>query len=198
MKKIAILLTGTILAGTNVLQAQAFEKGTNALNIGVGLGGYVAYWGVGYKSTPYLNLSFEHGVYDFPKTKNLSIGIGGYLGYKSVSYEWNSSWVDKNGKYHFNEPIKYTWTYTHIGIRPTLHYSFNDKAEIYGGLNIGYVVVSFKYSPSDFTGFSGSYGSTIGWGTFVGGRYYFSKSFGIYAELGYGAAYLNLGVSLKF
>lgn len=197
MKKL-ILVAGISALSTSVGFAQAFNKGTASLNLGLGLGGYVAYWGPGYSSSPYFNAAFDYGVYDFPEAKNLSIGVGGYLGYKSVSYEWNSSWVDKNGKYHFNEPIKYTWTYTHIGIRPTLHYSFNDKAEIYGGLNIGYVVVSFKYSPSDFSGFSGSYGSTIGWGTFVGGRYYFSKSFGIYAELGYGAAYLNLGVSLKF
>ncbi len=33
---------------------------------------------------------------------------------------------------------------------------------------------------------------------FIGGRYYFSDSMAAMLELGYGVAYLNLGVAFKF
>jgi hypothetical protein len=41
---------------------------------------------------------------------------------------------------------------------------------------------------------SGS-GSGVAYSLFVGGRYYFNQHIGVFAELGYGVAWLNLGVA---
>ena len=41
-----------------------------------------------------------------------------------------------------------------------------------------------------------SSGLSIAW--FAGARYYFSDNFAVMAEIGYGVAYLNLGIALKF
>lgn len=198
MKRIEQILGCILLLNVMNVFGQAFQKGNGVLNIGMGLGGYVRYWGGGYSSTPYFNVSFDYGVYDFEDPKNLSIGIGAYLGYKSVSYTWYDAWWDKQGRLHINEPVKQTWTYINFGIRPSVHYSFDDKAQVYGGFGLGYVNVSYKYSHPDYYYYGGSYGSYVGITLFAGGRYYFSKSLGAFAELGYGLSYLNLGISLKF
>jgi hypothetical protein len=36
------------------------------------------------------------------------------------------------------------------------------------------------------------------WAFYVGGRYYFTDSFAAMLELGYGIAWLNIGVAFKF
>lgn len=196
MKKVGVSMVAAMAAFLfcHEMKGQAFSKGTGILNIGVGFSGYVPYWGTGYSSTPYFNLAYDHSIWQEDK---LSIGIGGYLGYRSVWYDYSGSWVDKNGKLHIDEPYRETWTYFTFGIRPTLNYSFNDKAMVYGGLSLGYLIVSYKYSnPNLYV--SGSYGSRPGFGVFGGGRYFFSKSFGVFGELGWGMSYLNLGISLRF
>ncbi len=200
-KTIAILTTIVslvVMTNSSTLHAQVFKKGTGALNAGVGLLGYTPYWGVGYSASPYLNVAFDYGVYDFPENNKLSIGIGGYIGYKSISYSWTGSWEDKYERWHYNEPVKETWSYTAFGIRPTVHYSLLDNAEIYGGLSLGYVVLGYRTNNPDYDISYRSYGSYVGFGTYAGFRYYFGKSFGLYTELGYGLAYLNIGVSFKF
>ncbi|GIV27354.1 MAG: hypothetical protein KatS3mg027_1168 [Bacteroidia bacterium] len=201
MRKILLTLT---LAGTlsvqNIQAQDAFGKGSTVLNLGLGLGGVVGYWGAGYSATPYLNTSLDIGVYEFPDVKGLSIGLGGYLGYKSTSYTYGGTWVDKKGNIHYDEPVKSTWTYFAIGFRPTIHYSFSSaNAEVYAGLPLGYVIVSHKYSNPEYAYYANTtYPSYVGYGLIFGGRYFFSKSFGAYLELGYGISYLNLGVSFKF
>lgn len=196
MKK-SVLIIGLSILSSGIMFPQAFKKETPSLNVGIGLAGHLAYWGPGYSATPYINAAFDYGVFDFPEVKNLSIGLGGYIGFRSVSHTWGDAWMDKNGNIHYNEPVKRTWTYTALGIRPTVHYSFDDKAEIYAGTAIGYVIVNYKYSHPDFYA-SSSYGSYFGWGIFGGGRYYFTNSFGLFAEFGYAISYVNLGVSFKF
>jgi hypothetical protein len=205
MKKVITIISGlAMMAGIgNYSNAQVFQKGTKVLNLGVGFFGVYRYgWGLGYSysSTPFLNAAFDLGVYDFPDVKNLSIGVGGYLGWKSFSYSYYSTWRDKNGKWHYDDYIKETWTYTAIGIRPTIHYSFEGtKAQVYGGLPIGFVIVSYNVNNPDYKYYIGrSVRSYPGIGLILGGRYYFSNSFGVYGELGYGLSYLNLGISLKF
>ncbi|MCX7727997.1 MAG: hypothetical protein N2203_00855 [Bacteroidia bacterium] len=189
-----LLLTTTLF--TSKINAQVFSKGSGILNLGIGLGGYVRYWGHGYSSTPYFNAAFDYGVYQFENEQKLSVGVGGFIGYKSVWYEWITTWRDKNGNWHIDQPVKSTWTYTYIGFRPSLNYSFNDKAMVYSALNIGYSILNHRYSDPTYYS-STSYGSSLGWGLLVGGRYFFSNSFAVFGEIGWGMSYLNLGVSFK-
>ena len=56
---------------------------------------------------------------------------------------------------------------------------------------------SDNYSGVTYTA-SGSYGSNLGLSVFVGGRYHFTDNLAGFVELGYGVAYLNLGLAYQF
>jgi hypothetical protein len=63
---------------------------------------------------------------------------------------------------------------------------------------LGYGILNIKYfggyGIDDYTGSS----SGIQWAWFIGGRYYFIENLALMAELGYGVAYLNVGIAFKF
>ena len=75
-----------------------------------------------------------------------------------------------------------------------------DKLDTYAGMLLGYNIVSSKYSG---TGFYDTYNTTspssssLAWSMYLGGRYWFNPKIAGMVELGYGIAYLNLGVSFK-
>ncbi len=73
----------------------------------------------------------------------------------------------------------------HFGVKGAFHYPFVDNLDTYAGILTGYTVSDLSY-----------YG--LDWGGFVGLRYYFSDSFGVNAEAGYGVTFLRAGVSIKF
>ncbi|MBK6347236.1 MAG: hypothetical protein IPF68_15140 [Bacteroidales bacterium] len=98
----------------------------------------------------------------------------------------------------FGDEYYVKYTYIVIGARGTFHYPLVDKLDTYGGVMLGYTIVSNSTNlPSTF----GTYSYTANSFTpsfFVGGRYYFTDNFAAMAELSYGVALLNLGVALKF
>ncbi|MGC4234037.1 MAG: hypothetical protein QM594_13750 [Niabella sp.] len=159
-------------------QAQTFKKGTNALNVGIGVGGNYGYWDGG-SSLPQFGVSFEHGTWEIPGPGVIS--IGGYLGHKAYKYRaYGDDW---------------SWSYTTIGARAAYHYTGLDmeKVDLYGGALLGYVL----FRTHGYSAASG--GGAIG--AFAGGRYMFSPNFGVYAELAggnYNLAILNGGITLKF
>lgn len=73
----------------------------------------------------------------------------------------------------------------HFGVKGAFHYPFVDNLDTYAGILTGYTVSDLSY-----------YG--LDWGGFVGLRYYFSDSFGVNAEAGYGVTFLRAGISFKF
>src|ERR1700684_3181514 len=65
MRKLFAILVVTIVASTTSFAQDkgCFEKGTNVINVGIGVGD--VYWGAGYGSYGLpvsLNLSYEHGI----------------------------------------------------------------------------------------------------------------------------------------
>ena len=61
---------------------------------------------------------------------------------------------------------------------------------------LGYNIVSWKWLNNQLG--AGNSSSGVALGGFLGARYYFSDTFAAFVEFGYGAANLNIGVSLKF
>lgn len=175
MKKILVLLVIACFSLTQVsAQESTFDKGDKVVNLGLGLGSSL------YSSggiIPPLSASFEVGVVDNIIERGV-IGVGGYLGFASYGHR-----------------DFYRVTNIVIGPRGTFHYPFVDKLDTYAGLMIGYNVVSWNWdnSPGLETAGSGLVSSF-----FIGGRYYFSDSMAAMLELGYGIAYLNLGVAFRF
>ena len=178
-----LLLAGSLAISAN---AQTIMGGDKVINFGIGLGSTL-YSGVGYKGgLPPLSASFEYALQELGPGM---VGVGGYLGLST--YKWETTVAGST----------YGWKYSNvvIGARGTYHYNFVDKLDTYAGLMLGYNIVSAKETGDWPLGFTYSAnGSTFVWAFFVGGRYYFTDQFAVMAELGYGIAWLNIGVAYKF
>ena len=185
MKKILSIALALYL-GIGVASAQetSFPKGTSAFNLGVGFASGL--YGSGYKNKmPPITLSYEYCLTDKLFNDRGAIGIGGLAGYTGAKWSYMGD--------------DYGWKYSNIivGLRGNLHYSFAKKLDTYVSLMLGYNVASAKaygdWADSLYKASAG--GFRIGFN--LGARYYFSKAFGVFAEVGYDISYFKVGVSLK-
>jgi hypothetical protein len=168
------------------VKTQPFLAGDKVINVGLGIGSTL-YSGTGYSTgIPPLSASFEYGLQELGPG---ILGIGGYFGISS--YKWETSIAGST----------YGWKYssTIIGARGNYHYSWLEELDTYAGLMLGFNIVSSKETGDWPVGvnYSANSSSFI-YSIFIGGRYYFNDSFAVMAELGYGIAWLNLGVAYKF
>ncbi|MDR2810874.1 MAG: hypothetical protein LBB84_10035 [Tannerellaceae bacterium] len=172
MKKLFFLVIISFFAVVANAQ-EIFQKGTNIVNLGVGLGSHIP-----------VEVSFEHSIVDgLIQGENGAIGVGAYAGW----YSYSDSYA--GGKLRYNDFV--------IGARGTFHYQFVDKLDTYAGVMLGYDIVSSKWDGNGL--FEGSTSaSAFSSSFFLGARYYFAPSIAAYSELGYGIAYLSVGVALKF
>lgn len=173
--KNSILYFSILVCMAPLAQAQEFETGTNVINLGVGFGGNFGSFTTS-SQTPGFSASFERGFWDVPGPGVVSLGA--YVGTKTYKYDY----VGGNNK----------WNYTIIGVRGAYHYTgFDiDNLDVYGGVMVTYNILSFS-------GASTSLGSHPGVTGILGGRWYFSDTFGVFAEAGYGVAYLTVGASIR-
>ena len=163
-------------------QNTTFNEGDKVLNLGIGFGSTL-YSGSYYTNRiPPVSTSFEVGIKDELFDENSSLGVGGYLGYTGAKWDY----------------MNYGWSYTSIiaGARGALHYQFVDNLDTYTGLMLGYNIVSSKSHGSGGTT-SNAVGSGLTFSWILGGRYYFTDNLAGLLELGYGVAYLNVGIALK-
>lgn len=176
-KSLTIIIFFAIFAASTLVAEGPYNQNNSDLNIGIGLGSTL----VGSMTIPPISASYEVGITD-------KISAGGYLGFAATEDKWG--WGSDD----------WTWKYTNIiiGARGSYHFYNEDKIDAYGGLMLGYNIVSVT-TPSAYHG--GSYsasGSEFVYSIHGGGKYYFSDSFGAFAELGYGVTYFTLGVTFKF
>ncbi|MDR2118524.1 MAG: hypothetical protein LBP25_03190 [Tannerellaceae bacterium] len=172
MKKLIFLSIISFFAVTANAQ-EVFQKGTNVVNLGIGIGSHIP-----------VQASFEHSIVDgLIKGENGAIGVGAYAGW----YSYSDSYA--LGKLSYNNLV--------LGARGAFHYQFVDKLDTYAGVMLGYEIVSSKWDGTGLYDGSAS-ASGLSYSTFVGARYYFSPSIAAYGELGYGISYLSVGVALKF
>ena len=182
VKVLVVLMICTVFcAGVNA--QNVFSKGDNNLNLGVGIGSVLGGTSGYSTTTPPVSVSYERGIIDELFDEKSSLGIGAYLGYAANRHDFGNGYDWKS-------------SYTIIGARGALHYQLIDKLDTYGGLMLGYNVVSTSFSSDIRIGTAPQ--NALGWSLFLGGRYYFTDNIGAFAELGYGIAYLQLGVSFKF
>lgn len=103
---------------------------------------------------------------DFGVHKDITLGLeGSFRSYNQnfTGTKYNSSifGFSGNGNYHFNTILE-----------------IPENWDFYAGINIGYFIWT---SPADYPG-NGSSG--LGLGAQIGGRYFFSKNFGLNLEIG--------------
>ncbi|MGB3585231.1 MAG: hypothetical protein WBA23_01765 [Tunicatimonas sp.] len=159
----------------------AYDKGTNILNIGIGLGrtinrynnynrySWYGYGGIGAS----LNASYEIGFHEY-----FSAGVYGGIGRYGIGNGWSSTAIGAGirGSFHYvalaNEALD-------LGLN-------EDKLDLYITVVLGAEVISYNIDNRDF---QDSFGNRTGvdFGTILGGRYMLNERFGVYSELGYGA-----------
>ena len=166
-------------------QTETFKQGDIVISAGLGLGAtYGTYWGTGYKTTvPPIFVTGDYCLREDLGPGNL--GVGGLLGFSSYKYEY------------FDWGYKYNTLF--IGVRGTYHFTdLVDKMDLYGGITLGGKIVNGKEfgTSSGYTYTENNSSALVE--IFAGARYYFSDNFGVMSELGYGVAWLKLGVSMKF
>ena len=170
------------------LQAQTFDQGDKVLSFGLGLGSTYVAWNSYYKmSVPPVFVAGDYCLREDLGPGNL--GVGGILAYSAYKYHYNY------GTY------VYGWKYTTfiIGARGTYHFTdLVEQLDLYGGVVLGAKIVTSKEFGDTFGTNYTANSSGVLYDLFAGARYYFTDNFGVMGELGYGIAWLKIGVSLKF
>ncbi len=192
MKKISILVILLICVYSVNLLAQeavertaeypvAFQPGEKIIQGGLGFGMMGVYGDV---VIPPISVSIDIAkeIEEFP------ISFGGIIGLAKSEYDWS---------YAYSDEYKWTYTYFLLGARAAYHLNLKSpKIDPYGGIMLGYNIVSVKEPDNYPVGYS-SKSSYMMYGFYGGARYFFNPKMAVYAELGYGFGYLNLGISYK-
>ena len=188
MKKLfTLMLVMMAFCFNQKLQAQVFTEGSNVINAGIGFGGIYSY---GYTASfsPAINLSFEHG---FKQIGPGIVGIGLKYGHIGAKYH------ETSGSYNYD----WKWSNNVPAIRVTYHPDFlaGDDWEVYGAADIGLWMWKETYSDNDPTwdyNYNNSASTPVVYFQ-VGGRYYFTNSIGVFAELGYDVTYFKGGLAIN-
>lgn len=188
MKKLFYLIFSLGLLIPFLGHAQSFTKSDKVASLGIGVGSSLGSFDYS-SQIPGISLMYEQGIAEAGDVGVIS--LGGYLGYKSFGYETSSGGFTAKSK----------WNYTIIGARGAFHFSKipNEKLDLYAGLMASFNLLNYSYEDNSGmnTGSGGNFGNTAGLTIFGGARYYFSEKVAGFAELGYGIAFLNLGISVK-
>ncbi len=171
----AIACALCLLLGTSAMA----QLESSILHVGIGLGNQLALSGAE-SGLPPLSASLDYPVTD-------AITAGGYLGYTGFEVPLG-----------FGE-AKYKYSYIIIGARGTYHLDIGpEKFDPYAGLMLSYNVVNAKLTDGGgLPGATAGAASGVGFSALVGANYNFSEKMGAFAELGYGIAWLTLGLSVN-
>jgi opacity protein-like surface antigen len=190
MKKIILLLFVSSSISSN---AQIFESGSKHVSVGYGLGLgsgrllnlYEGYPGYSFSGFGPVQFAYEQGITD-------NIGIGAAVGYSSYGGKWQQS------SYNY----RYSWRTISVMVRGAYHFDVkNRNFDPYGGVGLGFLKYSYNWTSNEpgfnESNYNISSASPLGYQLFLGTRYHFTDQIGAYAELGYGIAVFNAGLTFK-
>jgi hypothetical protein len=166
-------LMAVSVAGAQKGSTPMFGVGYNDVGPTFGLGGLNAGANAAFGGR------FEHGLKALPDMGNGMLGIQVAADYYSASAP------------------SFSVKYIPIGVTANYHFRLDQepKFDPFVGLGLGYSVVSFSCSNAQF-GCAGSSSAVYFIGR-AGARYFFAPSMAAYADVGAGAAALNLGLMFK-
>jgi hypothetical protein len=186
MKKIILILIMSVfvIGFTNAQNTQeTFAKGDNVIGVGFGIGGVYGFNSYD-TQTPVFGAQYDRGIVELGMGG--VIGVGGFIGYKNYVYK-NNNYKDK-------------WGITIIGARGTFHYDlFKVKnLDTYAGTMIAFHILSNTNNIPAQLDPDRSYSNAAYASLFAGAKYYFAPKVAVYAEVGYGVAWLTMGIAFKF
>ncbi len=193
VKNLLLLVSFILISTYGIAQISLPKKGEIFLSPGIGIATVWDEFGTKLKVPP-ISVTVAFTVSD-------KITIGPYLGYGATSGNGWGYFIHKQTG-DIVGPEYYTYTFSHflLGVKGAYHFPIADKLYGYGGGIIGYHSAKIKYTSSslgDGYEIDDDRGSQLLYDIFIGGRYAFSDNASVFAELGYGITYLNLGVLLK-
>ncbi len=180
----------------------AYGVGQSIVSIGYGynvingfLGAYASESGASFSSFGPLCLKYEYGVTE-------KIGIGGTFTYSSGSVSWPIQDINPNtgNPETYQGTEKLTWL--SVMVRANYHFVNTDKLDVYAGIGVGYNSLKFSYSDNDPNDAGSAFVTPnflpVSYEGSIGLRYYFTPNIGVYGEVGYGVAYIQAGLAIKF
>ena len=213
MKKLILtsLIAINILGTKNLSFSQdavAFDKGTLVVTAGYGFPDlyrsslrthYNGYTSTTVRGFGPLLFKGDYGIVKFKWGH--SVGVGAVIGYNSTTVNFTHYYWNNSGFYNtpYTETDKYR-TIT-IGARGTYHFFTKEKFDCYASVGLGFNINSYSNSTSVPGVISSGYlnRSVIYEAFTVGIRYYFTKNFGVYSEIGWDLnAPIQGGICLKF
>lgn len=176
MKKfLSALLVALVMGVSSGKVFAQYEKGDKLFNAGLNLGGTYGGGGVG------VGISYEQGIHDFisvgAQADFVNWNYGGVPGY---SWKYNFYTIAARGSYHFGK-----------------HFLTIDQLDLYGGPSLGYRIATVS-GPDGYAGYEDDYGDGVFFGVFAGAKYYFKPTMAAFAEVGYNASPLKIGIAFKF
>ena len=176
-------------------QDAVFEKGSSAINVGIGFGSTM-YHGVGYKmGFPSISASYEMGIVEVAMGSSLTgvVSVGGLAGFGGSKYD-----------YSYSPSYGYTvkTNYFLIAVRGNYHFIFHDKFDPYAGIILGYYFGNNKVDygtawPSYIPKYNENTGGFHG-GAYAGARWFFTPAIAVFTELGWNISILTIGATFKF
>jgi len=190
-KSYVFMLSCAIVCFSTVSFSQAVRNGDGLLSFGLGIG--QGHYAPGTYGTYSSRTSIGPITAGYQKIITDVIGVGRFGVGGSLGMSFHSS------KYRVgNTEIKNSATRTVLMVRGSYHFDLPSKNwDLYGGLGLGLYLYSYKYDSYWGSNTGTSSASTLAFSFFLGARYFFSDSFGVYAELGHGLGNLNLGLTFK-
>jgi hypothetical protein len=188
MRRLILLAAMIILTGMAGM-AQVFEKGSQAINLGIGFGNTGSFGSYYSGFLPSASASYEYGIVEVPMGSDLTgvVSVGGYMGWSMSKYGYDSWGSDDY----------YLTTNFIIAVRGNYHFIFHEKLDPYAGIALGANIEASKWHGNGDDP-NIDYASTTPFGgAYAGARWYFSDNFSAYAEVGWLISVFNVGVSFK-
>jgi len=195
MKKLSLLLVAVFLVfATARSQGEVFEKGSSAINLGIGFGNTI-YTGSYYKmGFPTISVSYELGIVSVSMGSSLKgvVSVGGIAGYGGSKYDY------AHGSWGYDVKTNYFL----IAVRGNYHFIFHDKFDPYAGIILGYYFGNSKVTygpgyPSYLPSYAGNDNGFHG-GAYAGARWFFTPAWAVFTELGWNISILTIGGTFKF
>ncbi len=168
------LLLAVAIVSSSFAFGQRAQKGDLQLNAGIALPHK-------YSDNVGIYAGLDYGIHN-----DITLGLEARFGgkdYNTYGYDYSGRWlgIGLNANYHFN---------TLIGIP--------NNWDFYAGPTIGFN--SFTWKHPNNNGWNEPYKSEVGISAQVGGRYYFTKNFGLNAEANVGSVFNGgkFGITYKF
>ncbi len=176
MKTFIFSFLALIYSITVNAQNDNFKKGQTDLQFGIGFLSTLnnTFKNVGFETkltVPPVSATIDHAITD-------ELSIGGTIAYAQT---------------HLNDQGQDIGTVSHLIIvaRGLYHFDLTPSLDTYGGAMLGYNIA--KFSDENYKNKASAFAYTF----LVGGRYRLAKTVGLFLELGYGVASVNLGLNIK-